>query len=198
MGLQPGTRLGPYEVTAQIGAGGMGEVYQATDTKLKRQVAIKVLPESVAADADRLARFQREAEVLASLNHPNIAAIYGLEDADGVKALVMELVEGPTLADRIAPGAIPVDEAIPIAKQIAEALEEAHEHGIIHRDLKPANVKVREDGTVKVLDFGLAKALGGDQPDQDLSQPLQDDPDLLLCRKSPPRLPLNVPNHSFC
>ena len=137
----------------------MGEVYQATDTKLKRQVAIKVLPASVAADAERLARFQREAEVLASLNHPNIAAIYGLEEADQTKALVMELVEGPTLADRIAQGAIPVDEALPIAKQIAEALEAAHEQGIIHRDLKPANVKVRPDGTVKVLDFGLAKAL---------------------------------------
>jgi len=159
MALAAGTRLGPYEVTAQIGAGGMGEVYQATDTKLKRQVAIKVLPESVAADADRLARFQREAEVLASLNHPHIAAIYGLEDAEGVKALVMELVEGPTLAERIAQRAIPVEEALAIAKQIAEALEAAHEQGIIHRDLKPANVKVREDGTVKVLDFGLAKAL---------------------------------------
>ncbi len=159
MPLEAGTRLGPYEIAAQIGEGGMGEVYQATDTKLKRQVAIKVLPESVAADAERLARFQREAEVLASLNHPNTAAIYGLEDADGIKALVMELVEGPTLADRIAQGAIPVDEALPIAKQIAEALEAAHEQGIIHRDLKPANVKVRSDGTVKVLDFGLAKAL---------------------------------------
>jgi serine/threonine protein kinase len=159
MALSPGTRLGPYQVTAQIGVGGMGEVYQATDTKLKRQVAIKVLPASVAADAERLARFQREAEVLASLNHPNIAAIYGLEDADGTKALVMELVEGPTLADRIADGAIPVDEALPIAKQIAEALEAAHEQGIIHRDLKPANIKLRPDGTVKVLDFGLAKAM---------------------------------------
>jgi len=159
MPLSAGTQLGPYEVTAQIGVGGMGEVYQATDTKLKRQVAIKVLPESVAADTDRLARFQREAEVLASLNHPHIAQIHGLEDTDGVKALVMELVEGPTLADRIAQGAIPVDEALAIAKQIAEALEAAHEQRIIHRDLKPANVKVREDGTVKVLDFGLAKAL---------------------------------------
>ena len=137
----------------------MGQVYQATDTKLKRQVAIKVLPESVASDAERLARFQREAEVLASLNHPNIAAIYGLEEADHTKALVMELVEGPTLADRIAKGPVPVDEALPIAKQIAEALEAAHEQGIIHRDLKPANIKVRPDGTVKVLDFGLAKAL---------------------------------------
>jgi len=159
MALAPGTRLGPYEITAQIGVGGMGEVYRATDTNLKRQVAIKVLPEAVATDPDRLARFQREAEVLAALNHPNIAHIHGLERADGVTALVMELVEGPTLADRIAQGPIPLDEALPIAKQIAEALEAAHEQGIIHRDLKPANVKVREDGTVKVLDFGLAKAL---------------------------------------
>ena len=137
----------------------MGEVYQATDTNLKRQVAIKVLPEAVATDSERLARFQREAEVLASLNHPNIAAIHGLERTDSQTALVMELVEGPTLADRIAQGPIPVDEALPIAKQIAEALEAAHEQGIIHRDLKPANVKVRPDGTVKVLDFGLAKAM---------------------------------------
>jgi len=159
LALTPDTRLGPYEVTAQIGVGGMGQVYRATDTKLKRQVAIKVLPASVAGDAERLARFQREAEVLASLNHPNIAHIYGLEDADGVKALVMELVEGPTLADRIAQGAIPVDEALPLARQIAEALEAAHEQGIIHRDLKPANIKVRPDGAVKVLDFGLAKAI---------------------------------------
>ena len=159
MPLTPGTRLGPYEVTAQIGVGGMGEVYRATDTKLKRDVAVKVLPAEVASDSERLARFQREAEVLASLNHPNIAAIYGLEDSADTKALVMELVEGPTLADRIAQGAIPIDEALPIAKQIAEALEAAHEQGIIHRDLKPANVKVRPDGTVKVLDFGLAKAM---------------------------------------
>jgi len=159
MALTPGTRLGPYEITAEIGKGGMGEVYRATDTNLKRAVAIKVLPESVASDVERLARFQREAEVLASLNHPNIAAIYGLERSSGMTALVMELVEGPTLADRIARGAIPLDEALPIARQIAEALEAAHEQGIIHRDLKPANVKVRPDGTVKVLDFGLAKAL---------------------------------------
>jgi serine/threonine-protein kinase len=137
----------------------MGEVYRATDTNLKRQVAIKVLPDAVATDAERLARFQREAEVLASLNHPNIAAIHGLERADGQTALVMELVEGPTLADRIAQGPISPDEALPIAKQIAEALEAAHEIGIVHRDLKPANIKVRPDGTVKVLDFGLAKAL---------------------------------------
>src|SRR6187200_2521454 len=137
----------------------MGEVYRATDTNLKRQVAIKVLPEAVAADAERLVRFQREAEVLASLNHPNIAIIHGLEKSAGATGLVMELVEGPTLADRIAQGLIPIDEALPIAKQIAEALEAAHEQGIIHRDLKPANIKVRPDGTVKVLDFGLAKAM---------------------------------------
>ena len=149
MALTPGTRLGPYEVTAQIGVGGMGEVYRATDTNLKRAVAIKVLPESVAADADRLARFQREAEVLAALNHPHIAAIYGLERSGATTALVMELVEGPTLADCAEQGAIPLDEALLIAKQIAEALEAAHEQGIIHRDLKPANIKVRPDGTVK-------------------------------------------------
>ena len=137
----------------------MGEVYRATDTNLKRAVAIKVLPSSLAADPERLARFQREAEVLASLNHPNIAAIYGLERSEGSSALVMELVEGPTLADRIALGAVPIDEALPIARQIADALEAAHEQGIIHRDLKPANVKVRSDGAVKVLDFGLAKAM---------------------------------------
>ncbi len=137
----------------------MGQVYRATDTKLKRQVAIKILPPSVAADHDRLARFEREAEVLASLNHPNIAGIYGLEESGGATALVMELVEGDDLSQRIARGAIPIDEALPIARQIAEALEAAHEQGIIHRDLKPANVKVRADGVVKVLDFGLAKAL---------------------------------------
>ena len=137
----------------------MGQVYQATDTKLNRQVALKILPEAFAADPDRLARFQREAQVLASLNHPNIAAIHGLEESEGTRALVLELVEGPTLADRIAQGKIPVDEALPIAKQIAQALEAAHEQGVIHRDLKPANIKVKDDGTVKVLDFGLAKAL---------------------------------------
>src|SRR5262250_1122314 len=143
----------------------MGEVYRATDTNLKRQVAIKVLPASVAADGDRLARFQREAEVLAALNHPNIAHIHGLEKSDGTIALVMELVEGPTLADRIANGAIPIDEALPLARQIAEALEAAHEQGIVHRDLKPANIKVRKDGTVKVLDFGLAKAIESPSPE---------------------------------
>jgi len=159
MSLQPGTRLGSYEVTALIGQGGMGEVYRAKDTKLGRDVALKVLPDLFADDPERLARFQREARVLASLNHPNIASIYGLEESGDTRALVLELVEGPTLAERIAQGAIPVEEALPIAKQIAEALEAAHERGVIHRDLKPANVKVKEDGMVKVLDFGLAKAL---------------------------------------
>ena len=160
-----GRVMGPYRVLAKLGEGGMGEVYQATDTNLKRSVAIKMLPELVAGDAERLARFQREAEALAALNHPNIAQIHGLEKSGGTTALVMELVEGPALADRIAQGAIPVDEALPTAKQIAEALEAAHEQGIIHRDLKPANIKLRPDGVVKVLDFGLAKALepaGGD------------------------------------
>jgi serine/threonine-protein kinase len=179
----PGARLGPYEIKAQIGAGGMGVVYRARDTKLGRDVALKILPEAFVNDADRLARFQREAEVLASLNHPNIAAIHGLEEAEagGTPALVLEYVEGPTLAElissspghrpltprsgekereaRVRGGALPVEEALPIARQIAEALEAAHERGIIHRDLKPANVKVKADGTVKVLDFGLAKAL---------------------------------------
>jgi eukaryotic-like serine/threonine-protein kinase len=165
MALAPGSRIGSYEVVAQIGAGGMGEVYRARDTRLKRDVALKILPDSFANDPERLARFQREAEVLASLNHPNIAAIHGLEESDpsagsgqaSVRALVMELVEGETLADRIARGPVPVNEALAIAKQIAEALDAAHEQGIIHRDLKPANIKLRDDGTVKVLDFGLAK-----------------------------------------
>src|SRR5262245_6521559 len=159
MSFGPGTRLGSYEVTALIGEGGMGKVWRARHLALKRDDALKVLPDAFASDPDRVARFEREAQVLASLNHPNIAHVYGLEQSDGVQALVMELVEGPTLAARIAQGSIPVDEAFVNAKQIAEALEAAHEQGIIHRDLKPANVKVRPDGTVKVLDFGLAKAL---------------------------------------
>jgi serine/threonine protein kinase len=182
LSLTPGTRLGPYEIAAQIGEGGMGQVYRGTDTTLGRQVAIKILPDAFASDPERVARFEREAKTLASLNHPNIAQIYGLEKSAGTHALVMELVEGPTLADIIAgsgllamgsgrnsglpegPGpraqgrrGLPLDEALPIAKQIAEALEAAHEQGIIHRDLKPANIKVRPDGAVKVLDFGLAK-----------------------------------------
>ena len=176
MPLSPGTKLGVYEVTAQIGAGGMGEVYRAHDTTLDRDVAIKVLPDAFVNDPERLARFEREAKVLASLNHPNIAAIYGLEKSGDSPALVLEYVEGPTLQDLLTPSPglrpssppageraigkpLPLEEALPIARQIAEALEAAHEQGIIHRDLKPANVKVKADGTVKVLDFGLAKAL---------------------------------------
>jgi serine/threonine protein kinase len=159
MSFESGARLGPYEISVQIGAGGMGEVYRARDVKLNRDVALKVLPDSFLHDADRLARFQREAHVLASLNHPNIAAIYGVEEARSTTALVIELVEGPTLAERVASGPVPLDEALPIALQIADALEAAHEQGIVHRDLKPANIKVKCDGTVKVLDFGLAKAM---------------------------------------
>jgi serine/threonine-protein kinase len=162
MPLVAGDRLGPYEIVAPLGAGGMGEVYRARDSKLKREVAIKVLPADVANDRERLARFQREAEVLASLNHPHIAHVYGIE----ANALVMELVEGEDLSQRIARGTIPIDETLSIARQIAEALEGAHEAGIIHRDLKPANIKVRDDGTVKVLDFGLAKAQGSGSGDQ--------------------------------
>jgi Tol biopolymer transport system component len=160
--MTPGARLGPYEIVASIGAGGMGEVYRAKDTKLNRDVAIKILPDAFAHDAERVARFTREAQTLASLNHPNIAQIYGILEEDGanhVHALVMELAEGEDLSALIARGAIPPAEALPIARQIADALEAAHELGIIHRDLKPANVKVRADGAVKVLDFGLAKAL---------------------------------------
>jgi Tol biopolymer transport system component len=159
MPLTAGSRLGPYEVVAAIGAGGMGEVYRARDTKLDRDVALKILPDAFASDPDRLARFEREAKTLASLNHPNIAHIHGLEESSGAHALVMELVEGEDLSQRIARGAIPLGDSLPIARQIVDALEAAHEQGIIHRDLKPANIKVRHDGTVKVLDFGLAKAL---------------------------------------
>ncbi|MBX7183926.1 MAG: protein kinase [Vicinamibacteria bacterium] len=162
MPLTSGSRLGPYEITAAIGAGGMGEVFRARDTRLGRDVAIKVLPAALAQDEERVARFRREAQVLAALNHPNIAAIYGLEESEGLVGLVMELVPGEDLAERAKRGRIPLDEATAIARQIAEALEEAHEKGIVHRDLKPANVKVTPEGKVKVLDFGLAKALGGD------------------------------------
>ncbi len=168
-----GQTLSHYRITAALGAGGMGEVYRATDTKLGREVAIKTLPPEVTGDAERLARFQREAHLLASLNHPNIAAIHGLEEADGKPFLVLELVEGEDLATRLKRGAIPVDEALGIAKQIAEGLEAAHEKGIVHRDLKPANVKLTPDGKVKVLDFGLAKAWAGDPvtgSSSDLSQ----------------------------
>jgi eukaryotic-like serine/threonine-protein kinase len=159
MALASGVRLGPYEILSALGAGGMGEVYRARDTRLNRDVALKILPELFAADHDRLARFQREAQLLASLNHPHIAAIHGFEETATVKALVLELVDGPTLADRIAQGPLPLDEVLSIARQIAEALEAAHEKGVIHRDLKPANIKVTPDGAVKVLDFGLAKIL---------------------------------------
>ena len=159
MPLKIGSSLGPYTVMAKIGQGGMGEVFRARDTTLDRDVALKVLPPAFTDDPDRLARFEREAKLLASLNHPNLGHIYGLEEAEGTRALVLELVEGPTLADRIAQGPIPVDEVLPITTQIAQALEAAHAQGIIHRDLKPANIKLRPDGTVKVLDFGLAKAL---------------------------------------
>ena len=162
-----GRQVGAHQIVSWLGAGGMGEVYRARDTKLNRDVALKVLPDAFAYDPERLARFQREARILASLNHPNIAQIYGLEESGDVRALVLELVDGPTLQDRIAQGPIPIEDALPIARQIAEALEAAHEQGIIHRDLKPANVKVKDDGTVKVLDFGLAKALGPELSDTD-------------------------------
>src|SRR3989442_14964630 len=168
--LEVAARVGPYEILSALGAGGIGEVYRAHDTKLGRDVAIKILPHAFLADPERVARFQREARTLASLNHPNIGGIYWLEEAGGIAALVLELVEGPTMADRIAQGPISIDEAMPMAKQIAEALETAHEQGIIHRDLKPANIKVRPDGTVKVLDFGLAKALNPMGHAPDLSQ----------------------------
>jgi Tol biopolymer transport system component/tRNA A-37 threonylcarbamoyl transferase component Bud32 len=166
-----GETLSHYEITAALGAGGMGEVYRATDTNLSREVAIKVLPSEVAEDTERLARFKREAHLLAALNHPNIAAIYGLEEADGRPFLALELVEGEDLKERLGRGAIPVDEALEIAKQIAEALEEAHDKGIVHRDLKPANVKITPDGRVKVLDFGLAKAWAGEAPDRGSPSP---------------------------
>src|SRR5262245_9874779 len=157
--MQIGQKLGSYEITSLLGKGGMGEVYRARDSRLKRDVAIKVLPEEFSVDAERIARFQREAEVLASLNHTNIAAIHDLQETNGTRFLIMELVEGETLAERIAHGPIAVPDAIAIARQICEALEAAHEKGIVHRDLKPANVKVDPEGNVKVLDFGLAKAM---------------------------------------
>src|SRR5579863_10469784 len=162
MSLSPGTLLGPYQVIASIGAGGMGEVSRAHDTKLRRDVALKVLPPAFASDPERMGRFEREAYVLASLSHPNIASIHGIEESGATRALVMELVEGPTLAERIQPGPIPLQEALEIARQVVDAIEYAHDHGVIHRDLKPANIKITPDGTVKVLDFGLAKALTGD------------------------------------
>src|SRR5688572_2625628 len=164
-----GSRLAHYEISSHLGTGGMGEVYQAADTKLGRSVAIKVLPEGFSHDAERVARFQREARVLASLNHPNVAAIYGVEEVNGRHFLVMELVPGDTLEERIRRGAVPLGEALIIAKQIAEALEEAHEAGIVHRDLKPANIKVTADDKVKVLDFGLAKTAQAESSNVSLS-----------------------------
>jgi serine/threonine-protein kinase len=169
--LTPGAQIGAFSVLGLIGQGGMGKVYRARDARLKREVALKVLPAEFAADPDRVARFQREAQILATLTHQNIAAIHGVEESPAgdpgppaVRALVMELVEGPTLADRIDRGAIPVDEALLIARQLADALDYAHEHGILHRDLKPANIKITPEGQVKVLDFGLAKALHSQAP----------------------------------
>src|SRR5690242_17124970 len=162
MTLSFGTKLGPYEIRVPLGAGGMGEVYRARDSKLNRDVALKILPARFTDDAERMARFRREAQVLASLNHSNIGSIYGLEESNNLRVLVLELVEGPTVADRIAEGAIPLEEALVIARQIAEALAYAHEKGVTHRDLKPANIKITPEGNVKVLDFGLAKVLQAD------------------------------------
>src|SRR5436309_8629186 len=181
MPLTIGTQLGSHEITALIGKGGMGEVYRARDTKLKRDVAIKILPEEFSRDPDRVGRFQREAEVLALLNHPHIAAIYSLEEADGSRFLVLELVEGLTLADRLKRGQLPIEEALTISKRICEAIEAAHEKGIIHRDLKPANIKVTPDSIVKVLDFGLAKVREAEAQASDLSN----SPTLMTARSAP-------------
>src|SRR2546427_3914439 len=175
MSISPGVRLGAYEILALIGAGGMGEVYRAKDTKLHRDVAIKVLPDLFAKDPERLARFEREAHVLAALNHPHIAAIYGLEEANGSQFLILELVEGETLAERLKAGPLRLTQALTIARQVADALQAAHEKGIIHRDLKPANIALAADGQVKVLDFGLAKAL-----EPDLSKDISNSPTLTL------------------
>ncbi|HEY6346885.1 MAG TPA: serine/threonine-protein kinase [Bryobacteraceae bacterium] len=164
MSLRAGDRLGPYEILAPIGKGGMGEVYRARDTALQRDVALKVIPAAFSSDPDRMARFQREAQVLASLDHPNIGHIYGIVESDGTRALALALIEGPTLADRIAGRPLPQEEALAIARQIIEALEYAHDRGVVHRDLKPANIKINADGVVKVLDFGLAKVLEDEPP----------------------------------
>jgi len=168
LSLNVGTQLGPYKITGLLGEGGMGIVFRAQDTKLQRDVALKLLPDHFADDPERLFRFQREAQVLASLNHPNVAQIYGLEESGNRPCIVMELVEGETLQERLKRGPIPLDDALPIAKQILEALEAAHERGIIHRDLKPGNVKIAPGGRVKVLDFGLAKVF---QEPQDTNCP---------------------------
>src|SRR5215831_13752207 len=170
MSIQPGSRIGPYEVTSHLGEGAMGVVFRAHDTKLQRDVALKLLPGNFAKEPERLSRFQREAQLLASLNHPNIAHIYGLEEVDGSGCIVMELVEGETISERLKrTGPLPIEEAIAVARQIAEALAAAHERGIVHRDLKPANIKLTPNGTVKVLDFGLAKALGAKTSDSNPS-----------------------------
>jgi serine/threonine protein kinase len=177
-----GTKLAHYQMTSHIGSGGMGDVYQATDTKLGRSVAIKFLPEAFSDDSERVARFEREARILASLNHPHIAAIYGLEYANGTHFLVLELVEGETLEDQLRRGPIPLDESLKIAAQIAQALQAAHEKGVIHRDLKPANIKITHDSTVKVLDFGLAKA--GDMESSEV-EGLSNSPTLRTLASSP-------------
>src|SRR5713101_2347828 len=181
MALSAGTRLGPYEILSPLGAGGMGEVYRARDTKLDRDVAIKVLPSALAQHPDRLARFEREAKVLASLNHPNIAIIHGLED----RAIVMELVEGPTLVDRLKAGPLPFEDALTIARQVAEALEAAHEKGVIHRDLKPANIKAPPDGPVKVLDFGLATVASASTDESQAEARTTDSPTLTIGATEP-------------
>jgi Tol biopolymer transport system component len=187
-----GSKLGPYEITAKLGEGGMGEVYRASDVRLEREVAIKVLPAAFTADPDRLARFEREAKLLAQLHHPNIASIFGLEESGGVRALVMELVEGPTLAERLEAGALPLDEALAAARQIAEALEEAHEKGIVHRDLKPQNVKLSREGKVKVLDFGLAKALDARGSAADIARVLASSPTLTAVHGTQPGIVLGT------
>jgi eukaryotic-like serine/threonine-protein kinase len=176
MALAPGSKFGVYSILGPLGSGGMGEVYRAFDTRLGREVALKTLPEAFAGDPERLARFEREARMLAALNHPAIAAIYGLEESEGLRFIVMELVPGDTLSERLSHGPMPLDEALQVARQIADALEAAHESGIIHRDLKPANIKVTPSGRVKVLDLGLAKAFDakstGSEPDLSLSPTL--------------------------
>jgi len=187
MPFGPGSRIGPYEIVGLLGAGGMGEVYRARDPRLRRDVALKFLPQSVAADPEHLARFEREAQALAALKHPHIATIHGIEEADGVRALVLELAEGETLAEVIARGPVPIGDAVSIARQIVDALEAAHEQGIVHRDLKPANIQLASDGNVKVLDFGLARmlgspdALGGVRLDPSMS-PTMTSPALIMAR----------------
>ncbi len=169
MALSPGDKLGHYQVLSLLGVGGMGEVYKARDTTLKRDVALKVLPASFLRDSERMARFQREAEVLASLDHPNVGPIYGIVDSEDSRGLVLALIEGPTLADQIALGPLPMEDALSIANQIIEALEYAHDRGVVHRDLKPANIKITPEGVVKVLDFGLAKVLEDEPPKSSLA-----------------------------